>query len=110
VTIEREQLLTALRRASLIIADRTSATKLTFDDNKLVILTMTPDVGESRETIPIKYGGTPITVSFNPDFMMDPLKNLTTDEVSIELTDSLSPAVIKCDIPFLYVLMPMRVD
>jgi len=110
VTLEREQLLMALRRASLIIADRTSATRLTFDDNKLVILTMTPDVGESRETIPIKYGGTPITVAFNPDYMMDPLKNLTTDEVSIELTDNLSPAVVKCDIPFLYVLMPMRVD
>ncbi len=110
VTLERDLLLTALRRASLIIADRTSATKLTFDDNKLVILTMTPDVGESRETIPIKYSGTPITVAFNPDYMMDPLKNLSNDEVSIELTDNLSPAVIKCDIPFLYVLMPMRVD
>lgn len=110
VTLEREQLLTALRRASLIIADRTSATKLTFEDNKLIILTLTPDVGESRETIPIKYNGKPITVAFNPDYMMDPLKNLTTDEISIELTDNLSPAVVKCDIPFLYVLMPMRVD
>lgn len=110
VTLEREALLTALRRASLIIADKTSATKLTFEANNLVILTMTPDVGESRETIPIKYSGKAITVAFNPDYMMDPLKNLSNDEVSIELTDNLSPAVIKCDIPFLYVLMPMRVD
>ncbi len=110
VTLEREMLLTALRRASLIIADRTSATKFTFDNNQLVILTMTPDIGESRETLPIKYSGSPITVAFNPDYMMDPLKNLSNDEVSIELTDNLSPAVIKCDIPFLYVLMPMRVD
>jgi len=110
VTLEREALLTALRRASLIIADKSSATKLTFDANNLVILTMTPDVGESRETIPIKYNGKAITVAFNPDYMMDPLKNLSTDEISIELTDNLSPAVIKSDVPFLYVLMPMRVD
>lgn len=110
VTLERELLLMALRRASLIIADRSSATKLTFDNNKLVILTTTPDVGESRESIPIKYEGDAITVAFNPDYMMDPLKNLSTDEVFIELTDNLSPAVIKCDIPFLYVLMPMRID
>ena len=27
-----------------------------------------------------------------------------------ELTDDLSPGVIKCDIPFLYVLMPMRIN
>ena len=110
VTIEREALLTALRRASLIIADKASATKLTFDANSLVILTLTPDVGESRETIPIKYNGAAISVAFNPEYMMDPLKNLSNDEIFIEMTDHLSPAVIKCDIPFLYVLMPMRVD
>jgi DNA polymerase-3 subunit beta len=110
VAVEREALLTALKRASLITADKASATKLTFDNNQLVIVTSTPDVGEARETIPIKYTGKEITVAFNPDYMMDPLKNLANDEIAVELTDSLSPGVIKCDIPFLYVLMPMRVD
>jgi len=110
VTIEREALLTALRRAALVVADKASATKLTFADNNLVVSTHSPDIGESRETIPVKYSGAEITVAFNPDYMMDPLKNLSNDEIAIELTDSLSPAVVKCDIPFLYVLMPMRVD
>jgi DNA polymerase III subunit beta len=110
VAIEREALLTALRRAALVVADKASATKLTFSDNTLVVSTNTPDIGESRETIPVKYSGAEITVAFNPDYMMDPLKNLSNDEIAIELTDSLSPAVLKCDIPFLYVLMPMRVD
>jgi len=110
VVVERELLLIALKRASLITADKASATKLTFANNNLVIVTSTPDVGEARETIPIKYSGKEITVAFNPDYMMDPLKNLANDEIAIELTDSLSPGVIKCDIPFLYVLMPMRVD
>jgi DNA polymerase-3 subunit beta len=110
VSVEREALLTALKRASLITADKASATKLTFENNNLVILTSTPDIGEARETIPIKYSGKEITVAFNPDYMMDPLKNLANDEIAVELTDNLSPGVIKCDIPFLYVLMPMRVD
>ena len=55
----------------------------------------TPDVGEARETIPVKYTGKEISVAFNPEYMMDPLKNLTNDEISIELTDELSPGVIK---------------
>ncbi len=110
ITIEREVLLTSLKRASLIASDKACTTKLTFADNQLVILTTTQDVGESRETIPIKYSGKEITVAFNPDYMMDPLKNLANDEIAIELTDNMSPGVIKCDIPFLYVLMPMRVD
>lgn len=109
VTIERESLLTALKRVSLLTTDKSNATRLTFAKNKVTISTNTPDVGEARETIPIKYTGKEITVAFNPEYMMDPLRNLSNDEIFIELTDDLSPGVMKCDIPFLYVLMPMRI-
>jgi len=109
VTLDREGLLTALRRVSLVTADRTNATKLTFAKNKLTVSMITPDIGEARETLPVKYNGKEVSVAFNPDYMMDPLRNLTCDEVSLEMTDALSPGVLKCDIPFLYVLMPMRV-
>jgi DNA polymerase-3 subunit beta len=110
VTVEREALLSALKRTSLITSDRSCPTKLTFADNNLEILTSIQGVGEAREKIPVKYSGEEITVAFNAEFVMDPLKNLANDEIAIELTDSVSPSVIKCDIPFLYVLMPMRVD
>jgi DNA polymerase-3 subunit beta len=109
VTVERESLLTALKRVSLLTSDKSSATKLTFGKNKLTVSANTPDVGEAREILPIKYTGKEITVAFNPEYMMDPLRNLSNDEIFVELTDDLSPGVIKCDIPFLYVLMPMRV-
>jgi DNA polymerase III subunit beta len=109
VMVERETLLTALRRVSILISDKSNATKLTFSKSKgLVISLETPDVGEAQEKVPIKYSGKDMSVAFNPEFMMDPLKSLDNDEVAIELTDELSPGVIKCDKPFLYVLMPMR--
>lgn len=110
IAVEREGLLAALRRVSLVTTEKSAATKLTFGKNKLTVLMTTPDVGEARETLPIKYSGKEITVAFNPEFMMDPLKNLSNDEVYVELTDDLSPGVIKSDIPFLYVLMPMRIS
>ena len=110
VAIEREGLLAALKRVSMLTSDASGATKLTFGKNNLVITANTPDVGEARETLPIKYTGKEITVAFNPEYMMDPLKNLTNDEVFMELIDELSPGVLKCDIPFLYVLMPMRIN
>jgi len=110
ITVERETLLTALRRVAILTTDKSNATKLTFGKNKIVIATTTPDVGEARETVPVKYAGKEITVAFNPEYMMDPLRNLSNDEIFVELTDDLSPGVIKCDIPFLYVLMPMRIN
>ena len=109
VTVERESLLKALRRVSLVTSDKSNAAKLTFGKNKVSITMTTPDVGEARETLPVKYGGKEFSVAFNPEYMMDPLRNLNNDEVFLELTDELSPGVMKVDIPFLYVLMPMRI-
>jgi DNA polymerase-3 subunit beta len=109
ITIEREGMLNALKRVSLVTTDKSNATKLTFSKNRLVISTNTPDVGEAKETLPVKYSGRELKVAFNPEFIMDALRVLTNDEISIELTDEMSPGVVKCDIPFLYVLMPMRV-
>lgn len=109
VTIERETLLTAIRRVALLASEKQNSVRLTFSKNKLQVSIETPDVGEAREILPVKYTGKEIQVAFNPDFIMDPLRNLTSDEIFFEMTDEMSPGVIKCDVPFIYVLMPMRV-
>jgi DNA polymerase-3 subunit beta len=110
ITLERESLLNALRRVSLLATEKANATRLTFTKNKLVISMNAPDVGEARESMPVKYSGKELSVAFNAEYMIDSLKTLTNDEIFLELTDDLSPGVIKCDIPFLYVLMPIKVS
>jgi DNA polymerase-3 subunit beta len=67
-------------------------------------------VGEARESIAIAYRGKDFSIAFNPEFLLDPLRNLTEDEVHLELIDEISPGVVKINTPFLYVLMPMRVS
>jgi DNA polymerase III subunit beta len=108
VSIEREALLTALRRVSLIASEKSNSVKLTFGKKRLEITAVTAEIGEAHESLAINYNGKQIAISFNPEFVMDPLRCLVKDEIFIELTDDLSPGVIKSDIPFLYVLMPMR--
>ncbi|MBN1672205.1 MAG: DNA polymerase III subunit beta [Kiritimatiellae bacterium] len=110
VPMERETLLTAVRRVSLLASEKSNSVKLSFEKNHLKITAVTPDVGEAHETVPVKYAGKEIAVAFNPEFIMDPLRNIASDEVYLELTDELSPGVMKCEVPFLYVLMPMRVN
>jgi DNA polymerase-3 subunit beta len=109
ISIERESLLNAVHRVSLLVSDKASPITLTFSKNHLEIKGIAQDIGEAEESLPIKYTGKEIAISFNPDFIIEPLKNLTSDEVALELTDELSPGVLKADTPFLYVLMPMRV-
>ena len=110
ITLEREQLMDAVRRVALLTSDKSNSIRLTFDKNLLEISAVTPELGEARENIPIKYDGKQVAIAFNPDFVVAPLRQITSDEVFFEMTDELSPGIIKCDIPFLYVLMPMRIS
>ncbi len=110
VTIEREPLLTAIRRTSQLVSDTVSGVKLTFTRNRLEVLAAAVEIGEGRETLDVKYNGPDIAISFNPAFVMDPLKILTTDEVFLDLIDDTSPGVMRSTINFVYVLMPIRVS
>jgi DNA polymerase III subunit beta len=109
VELPREALLDTVRRVSLLSSDKSSSVKLLFADNKVEISANTPDVGEAREEMLVKYEAKPIQVAFNPEFMMAPLRNLETENVYLDLIDEMSPGVIRIDSSFLYVLMPMRV-
>jgi DNA polymerase-3 subunit beta len=110
VPLERELLLAALHRASILASEKSQSVKLNFAKNTLTITATTPEVGEAKETLSINYKGKELAIAFNPQYMMDPLRNLDADEVFLELTDELSPGVIKVNAPFLYVLMPMRLS
>ncbi len=110
ITVDRQLLLDALERASVMTMDEAHSTKLIFEDNRLTVTSAVNDIGSASDEVPIKYAGDKIEIMFNPNYVMDPLKAIDDDEVKIELNDGHAPAVIKCSIPFLYVLMPLRIS
>jgi len=110
VPLERGIFLDAVNRVSLLSSEKSNSVKLIFTKNNLEITANTPDVGEARESLPITYKGKDLSIAFNPEFLMAPLKNLTVDEVYLDLIDEMSPGVVKIQGPFLYVIMPMRIS
>jgi DNA polymerase III subunit beta len=110
IALVREELHQALRRAEIMTSEKSNSVKLSFTKNNLAITANTPEVGEARESVAINYKGKDISVAFNPAYLMDPLKALDVDEVFLELTDELSPGVLRTNSPFLYVIMPMRMS
>ncbi|MCP5518314.1 MAG: DNA polymerase III subunit beta [Verrucomicrobiales bacterium] len=110
IALIREELLQALRRAEIMTSDKSNSVKLSFSRNQLSITANTPEVGEARENLAVNYKGGDLAVAFNPVFLLDALKALDEDEVFLELTDELSPGVLKINGPFLYVIMPMRMN
>ena len=110
VTLLREELMHALKRAEIMTSEKQNSVKLSFTKNNLSITANTPEVGEARESIAINYKGKDVAIAFNPGYLIDPLNALSDDEVFIELIDELSPGVLKINGPYLYVVMPMRLS
>lgn len=110
IALEREPLLRTIARVSLLLVDKSNSVKLRFTRDNLKVEANAPDVGEAHEDMPISYKGADITIAFNPEFLMAPLRNLNSDEVHLHLIDEISPGVIRTGANFLYVIMPMRVN
>ena len=110
IEVDRQLLLDALDRVSVMTMDEAHSTKLIFENGKLTITSASSDIGEAKDIVPIKYAGEKIEIMFNPTYVMDALKAIDDDSVVVHINDGHSPAVIKCAIPFLYVLMPLRIN
>ncbi|MDD5771013.1 MAG: DNA polymerase III subunit beta, partial [Candidatus Omnitrophica bacterium] len=107
--IDRSQFLLAVRRAALLSTQDYQAVKLEVFKNKLVISKSTPDVGEFREELPAEYQGRELIIGFNPVYLIDILKNLGDEEISLELIDGEKPGVIRIS-GYIYIVLPMRIN
>ncbi len=110
VKIERELMLDCIHRAALVTSDKSNSVKLKMSQNLLEIYASSPEYGESHESMAIAYDGPEVQVSFNPHFLMEPLKALTKDEIFFEFKDHLSPGTFKTLDNFLCVVMPLRLN
>ncbi len=107
--VEREQFLLAVRRAALLSTVDYQAVKFELFKDKLVISKSTPDVGESREELDIEYRGKEMAIGFNPNYLIDVLKNLVEGKIEMELSDTEKPGVIRAD-GYIYIVLPMRLS
>ena len=110
VKIERELMLECVNRAALVTSDKNNSIKLKVSKNLLEITGQSTEYGESHESMAIAYDGPEVQVAFNPQFLMEPLKALTKDEVFFEFKDELSPGLFKTLDNFICVIMPLRLN
>ncbi len=109
-TAKREDFLQAVRRTSLLTSADSPAVKLDFLKGKILISSKSPNLGEAKEELQADVKGDDIAIGFNPNYLIDVLKNLDIDEVSFSLTDSDKPGLVKGKEGYLYVIMPMQLN
>ena len=110
VTAERDALIGALQRASLMCKDDLTAVTLKLDGGDLIITAAQAEVGEAREELTVQYGGDGVLdVAVRPKYLRDALAVMGGDEVRIEYTSFKHPVKVldESDPDWTYVVMPV---
>ncbi|HZT45941.1 MAG TPA: DNA polymerase III subunit beta [Gaiellaceae bacterium] len=108
VTVPREELLDVVRRTA-VMAHRNSPLRLRFAEGELTVWTQTQDVGEARETLPVRFEGEPLEIGFNADFLRDGIESAEGEELRVRLIDPLRPGLLQGPgEDFWYLIMPIR--
>ena len=116
ITVDRAQLLGALRRVSIFSNQASSLIKLRVQETLVVISAQDIDFSTSAEESQVcQYAGSPMSIGFKSTFLIDILNNISANEVVVELADPSRAGVI---IPveqaenedLLMLLMPMMLN
>ena len=106
--LARGEVLEAVRRAA-VLAQRNTPLRLRFAEGELTISAQSQDVGETRETLAIRYDGEPLEIGFNAEFLREGLESVTADDVELKLINPLRPGLLSDDADaFWYLIMPIR--
>jgi DNA polymerase III subunit beta len=111
VAVSREELLSCLRRVSLLSNQKSKGITLSISKNSMEIYSNNPEIGDAKEELDVRYTGDALKIGFNAKYLMDILNNIQDDEIDLELNDQLSPGIVRPanDSSYTCVVMPMRI-
>jgi DNA polymerase-3 subunit beta len=112
-TVDAGQLTEAVRRIAITAQAHTPIRfSVNSDIQAIEISSKTQDVASSHEKINAQIEGESIEIGFNPQYIIDGLSVIDTDEVLIEAQSSLKPGIFKSvgGNYFFYLTMPVRID
>ena len=98
VRLQRAELLDVARRISQL-AQRNAPLRFAFAEGELTVAAETPEVGDASEALPAPYSGEALEIAFNPQFLIEGLESIDTDELVIKLSSPLRPGLLAAGRP-----------
>ena len=99
-----------LRLVSNVTSTDTRAVRLSIEKDQLTIYGRSAAMGEATAHVPAELQGQPTEIAFNPDYLMDGLKNCETDTVRLEFNEKTSPGKFTLGENYTYIVMPITID
>jgi DNA polymerase-3 subunit beta len=113
LVISREELANAIRRVSLLSAERSKGIKFTIEKNRMRLFSSNPEIGEARDRLAVEYKGQDLEIGFNAQYLLDFLTAVASERIVFEIKDENSAVLLRPEteeaLTSIYVLMPMKI-
>lgn len=111
IKVDKASFLNMLKRMSILCNENYRAAMFKFGDGELIINATNPDIGDSKEDMPIDYSGNTIEAAFNPKYFIDAVNGVDDQELIIDIISEDKPCIVNGaeDQSYLTAIMPMRV-
>jgi DNA polymerase-3 subunit beta len=112
--VEKHALESAVRRMAVVASDQTHRIRMAFEDGRVHLNVLTPDLGEGHDELELEYQGQELEIGFNANYLLEVLRYMPTDEVKLtfqtpERAATLEPVSQGDDkIDYLCLVMPLR--
>jgi DNA polymerase-3 subunit beta len=112
VSLNRMELLESIRRISILVEQKSKRIILRFSEGSLTIQSEESEIGNAAEEISCDYNGESISLALNYQFLIDPLKVITEETVTINFSDPNKAVSIfaPSEKHYFHIIMPMHVD
>ena len=111
IILNKQLFMMMLKRMSIFSTEDYKGVIFNFNDDKMIITSTNPELGESKEEMFIVYPDSPIEVAFNPRYFVESLSVIEEEQVVLSIVDDQTPCLIEGekDKSYLCVIMPMRI-
>jgi DNA polymerase-3 subunit beta len=110
MTADADTLNQKLKLVANVTSPDTRAVRISMAKDELTIFGRSAAMGEATAHMPIEFEGKPGDIAFNPDYLMDGLKNCETDAVRLEYNEKTSPGKFTLGENYVYIVMPITID
>jgi DNA polymerase-3 subunit beta len=115
-TVRTQDIIDATRRVALV-AERNSSVRLAFAEGEVTLDAGQSDDAQASEALTAELEGEPITVAFNPQYLLDGLTALGSEYVRFGFTQETKPVEFvgvkepggEIAADFRYLLVPIRI-
>jgi DNA polymerase-3 subunit beta len=99
-----------LRLVANVTSQDTRAVRLSLDKGRVTFLGRSAAMGEATSAMDCEFEGRASDIAFNPDYVLDGLKNCEIETVRLEFNERTSPGKFTLGENYTYIVMPITID